>query len=63
MAYRNNYGRNKGKGKGKKYTELEKLAYNMGRVKKGLTNPDSRVYESFNNGRCGKTTKNTKPLI
>lgn len=64
MAYRsNNYGQKKGKGKGKKYTEIEKLAYNYGRVTRGIKNPNSRVYESFVNGRDGKSTENKKPLF
>lgn len=63
MAYRK-YGKSKAPGKKKKkYTEVERLAYNMGRIKKGLSNPNSRVYESYVNGCKGKTTKNTKPLF
>ena len=63
MAY-GKYGKSKKFGKSKKkYTEVERLAYNMGRIKKGLSNPNSRVYESYVNGCQGKTTKNTKPLF
>ena len=47
----------------KKYTEVERLAYNMGRIKKGLQNPNSRVYESYVNGCNREITKNTKPLF
>ena len=57
MAYKGKgkkgyYGRSKGK-----YTEIEKLAYNMGRIETGLKNPDSRVYESYHNGCSGKKDK------
>ena len=45
------------------YTELERMAYNLGKVKRGLNNPNSRVFESYKNGCTGKTTKNRKPLI
>ncbi len=51
------------KKKGRKYTELERLSYNLGQVSRGLKNPNSRVYESFNNGKTGKTTSHKKPLI
>ena len=46
-----------------KYTELEKLAYNMGKVKKGIANPESRVHESYRNGLQGKSKRKKKPLI
>lgn len=49
--------------KRKKYTRLERQAYYLGKIKRGLTNPNSRVYESFNNGFKGKTTNNIKPLV
>lgn len=63
MAYRSyGNGRKSSKSK-KKYTEVERLAYNMGRIKKSLSNPNSRVYESYVNGCQGKTTKNKKPLF
>ena len=57
------YSRKRGKRKTTKRTELERLAYNMGKVKRGLSNPNSRVFESYKNGCTGKTTKNRKPLI
>ena len=63
MAYRS-YGKGRKSSKQKKkFTEVERLAYNMGRIKKGLSNPNSRVYESYQNGCNGKTTKNKKPLF
>lgn len=66
MAYNKNYGSKKRtyhKKNKSKFTELERLAYNMGKIRRGLSNPDSRVNESYNNGLKGKTTKNRKPLI
>ena len=61
MAYRNfnakrNYGKryypkkNFGRKRTRKYTEVEKLAYRMGQVKKGLQNPDSLVCASYERG-------------
>ena len=44
-------------------TELERFAYNMGKVERGLRNPESRVFESYNNGKTGKTSSKRKPLI
>ena len=49
--------------KKKTYTDLERMAYNYGKIQRGINNPNSRVYESYNNGRNGKSTKNKKPLI
>lgn len=67
MAYGRNYGNNRkgsksGKGKSK-YTNIEKLAYKMGQIKRGTGNTHSRVYESYMNGLNGKTAKNNKPLF
>lgn len=65
MAYRNrkSYGKNKPrKGKKSSYTELERLAYNLGKINRGLKNPDTRVFASYKNGCIGKTANNTKPL-
>ena len=45
------------------YTELERMSYKLGMIKRGLNNPDSRVYESFVNGCNGVTTKKKKSLI
>ena len=49
--------------KKKRFTEVEKIAYHMGQVKRGLANPNSRVYASYVNGCNGKTTKKKKPLF
>ena len=59
MANKRNYG----KKKKNKYTELERLAYNMTRVKRGTQNPNSRVYESYQNGLKGIASGKKKPLI
>ena len=53
----------KTKKKHKKFTEVERIAYHMGQVKRGLANPNSRVYASYVNGCNGKTRKNKKPLF
>lgn len=45
------------------YTELERMSYKLGMIKRGLNNPDSRVYESYVNGCNGVTTKKKKSLI
>ncbi len=65
MAYRNGkfYGKNKPrKRKKSSYSELEKLAYNLGKINRGLKNPNTRVFASYKNGCTGKTANNTKPL-
>ncbi len=59
MAY---YKKAKPKKKSSKYTSVEKLAYQIGQIEKGLKNPNSRVYESFNNGR-NIEKKKKKPLF
>ena len=59
---RRNYKINKPKKKSS-YSELERMAYKMGQIKRGLDNPNSRVFESYKNGCTGKTIKNRKPLI
>ena len=46
-----------------KYCDLERLAYNMGKVKRGLSNPNSRVYASYKNGCSGIASGKKKPLI
>ena len=52
---------NKKKKSKKKYSELEKLAFQMGKVNKGLKNTNSKVYDSYNAGFEAKTSKR-KPL-
>lgn len=53
----------KGRKKKSRYTQVEKMAYHMGQVKRGLANPDSRVFASYQNGCRGKSTRNKKPLF
>ncbi len=50
-----NYGRRRSK-----YSAIERLAYNMGRVETASSN--SRVAESFENGKKA-TTRTKKPLF
>ena len=44
-----------------KYSNVEKVAYHMGQVARGLKNPDCRVYQSYQSGLKGKKAR--KPLI
>ena len=46
-----------------KYSELEKLAFKLGQVQRGLRNPDSRVFESYNNGKKSPMKKRRKSLL
>ena len=46
-----------------KYSELEKLAYRMGQVKRGLKNPDSKISESFGNGCAVRERKPRKTMF
>lgn len=46
-----------------KYSDLEKFAYKMGQVNRGLGNKNSLVYESFQNGNTVKEKKSKKPLL
>lgn len=69
MAW-NYYGKKKGYGKRKgyskkksKYTEVEKMAYMMGRVERGRNNPNSRITDSYNNGLKEPVVKVKKPLF
>ena len=45
-----------------KYTEAEKLAYNLGLIEKGKKNPESRIFESYNRGLQGQVSKKQKPI-
>lgn len=61
MAWGNsNY--NQGKKKSK-YSDLERLAYNMGKVSCGRQNQNSKVYESYQAGLKCKETPAKKPMI
>ena len=44
-----------------KYTNLESLAYQMGRIEKGLKDPNTRVHDSYQAG-CNATKRVKKPL-
>lgn len=61
MAYKDNYRRNRKSNS--KYCQLERLAYNLGKIERGLKNSNSRVHESYTNGFNGKTSSSNKPLI
>ncbi len=50
------------KTKKSKYTELERLAHNLGKIKKGLEG-DTRVKDSFNNGYNGASEKAPKKKL
>lgn len=54
---------NKSRKRKSKFTQVERLAYQMGRVERGKSNPNSRVHESFKNGLNGKTSSKKKPLF
>lgn len=61
MAGYNNYYRNRRR-KGK-YSTLERTAFNMGLINRGLQNKGSRVYESYCNGLNAKSGRTKKPII
>ena len=44
-----------------KYTQLERLAYQMGQIDKGLKDSNTLVYDSFKAG-CTATKSKKKPL-
>lgn len=50
------------KGKKSKYTKVERLAFDMGRVELGRKNPNSRITESFQKGNTAPKKKEKKPL-
>ena len=45
-----------------KYTEAEKMAYNLGLIERGKKNPDSRIFDSYQAGLNGHVAKQRKPL-
>lgn len=57
MAYYNNKNYSK-----PRYSQVEKIAYRCGQVKRGLTNPNSKITQSYNNGLKGFKS-NTKTLF
>lgn len=44
-----------------KYRQLERLAYNLGKIDKGLKDSNTRVYDSYQAG-CNSTKRVKKPL-
>ena len=46
-----------------KYSKTEKLAFQMGQIKRGLANPNSKVHASYQNGLKGTTRTKTKPMF
>lgn len=44
-----------------KYSNLERLAFQMGRIEKGLKDSNTRVYDSYQAG-CDTTKRVKKPL-
>lgn len=46
-----------------KYTEVEKFAYQLGLVKRGLKSPQSRITDSFNKGVNSKKEKAPKKSL
>lgn len=44
-----------------KYKPLERLAFNMGRIDKGLKDSNTRVYDLYQAG-CNATKRAKKPL-
>lgn len=63
-SYKKNYNkRRKNSYKKRKYTRLERLAYDCGRIVRGVNNENSKVHESYNKG-CAEPVKSVrKPLI
>ena len=55
------------KKKNKKYknkrSALEKLAYDLGKIERGKSNPDSKVYTSYHAGKSQPKASTRKPLI
>lgn len=46
-----------------RFTEVEKVAYYMGQVQRGLKNPDSKISDSYKAGATAKTKKPKKSLF
>ena len=46
-----------------KRTEVERTAFLMGQVERGRKNPDSRITESFNNGKKESSPTKKKSLF
>lgn len=46
-----------------KFSQTEKLAYSMGQIARGLKNPNSKVYESYQNGLTDRKSKSKKTMF
>ena len=46
-----------------RYTQVEKTAYLMGQVERGLKNPNSRITASYENGSREPNKRVKKPLF
>ena len=60
--FTNNYGYKNNRYQKSKYTKIEKDAYRLGQIQRGLKNPNSKITASFNNGIKGFQRKG-KPLF
>lgn len=58
----NRKSRRKNKSKSK-YHELERAAYQRGQVERGLANPESRIFESYQKGLSVPEKRQKKPLF
>lgn len=68
MARKNYYGRKSTKAKKRKTRaergrELTSLAYNMGLVKRGLDNPDSRISKAYARGKTKPEQRSNSTLF
>ena len=61
-SYKKNY-KKKYKTKKKRRSALEKLAYDLGKIERGKSNPDSKVYASYHAGKSQPKISARKPLI
>lgn len=60
--FTNDYGYKNNRYHKSKYTKIEKDAYRLGQIQRGLKNPNSKITASFNNGIKGFQRKG-KPLF
>lgn len=51
------------KRKKRRYTQVEKTAYLVGQVERGLKNPESRISASYKNGLTPPVYKRKKTLF
>lgn len=60
---KNNRRKNYKTAKGKRYSELEKFAYMLGRVNLGLDKGGNKVTDSYEKGNRESTRRSRKPII